>query len=366
MDLSTSSFIPSNIPGVFRDIAPESLYMGISACGSVKRYYNYCLRDMKNRVSEIRASLGDQGGLHVSSPFPDNSHEVIEGAVTKTGRKGLNIVNDLIAAGLTTPLPDWWAIPSLRRGNIGGNAGRAHRTMIPDSRGERFVLQRGGTSWPIFCTWADFSFDARTLAIGSRMGTPLDVSHTEQATYLVNQAAEDQAWHGLTDEQGSIMTIDGMSAPGLLDTTTIFDYSSWNGLTGAQIYDIVADAIQQLRITHPGPYTLYYPGNFDKKMNSPYTTAYPSGTIRAELEKFGPYGGRNLQVRLSDTLDDNRVVLIQMDSDSVDLVVGQYPVPLSWQDGPKWNTYWVVLSCVIFRMFPNANGLYGVAAGDLT
>ncbi len=340
--------------------------MGISACGGVKEYYNYCLRDMKARVNEIRASMGAMGveNLRTSAPFPDNSHVVIEKAVTKVQQKRLNIVTDLIAAGCTTPLPDWWGIPALRRGNI-GKAGRAHRTMVPDSRGERFVLQRGGTSWPIYCTWADFSFDARTIAIGQRIGTPLDTAHVGQSTYLVNEAIEDQAWNGLTDEQGSTMSIDGMTAPGLLSSSTTFSYADWNTLTGAQIVDLVQTTIQDLRITHPGPYTLYYPGNFDKKMNSKYTTIFQSGTIRSEIELLGPYGGRNIQVKLSDTLPDNRVVLIQMDPESVDVVLGQYPVPLSWQDGPKWNTFWCILSCVIFRMFPNANGLYGVVAGNL-
>lgn len=349
---------------VIRNVAPNQLLMGIMACGGVKEYYNYCINEEKDEYDRMARVAGTSGGVRVSSPYPDNAHEVIERAVTKIQKKRLNIVADFIAAGLTTPLPDWWAIPSLRRGRL-GQAGRAHRTMVPDSTGERFVLQRDGVSWPIFCTWANFSFNARELAIGERMGTPLDTSHVEEATYLVNEANEDQAINGLTDEQGNSMTIDGLSAPGLLSSTNTFSYSTWTGLTGAQIEAEVMGAIQSLRQTHPGPFTVYYPGNYDSKMNSKYTTTYQSGTIRQELENLGPYGGRNIEVKLSDTLPDDRVLVVQMDSEAVDMVIGQQPLPVSWQDGPKWNTFWVVLDCVIFRMFANKNGDYGVAVGDL-
>lgn len=344
-----------------RSAAPNELLLGIMACGGVKEYYNYCINEEKNKYNEIARNSGN---MRVASPYPDNAHEVIERAVTKVQKKRLNIVADLIAAGLTTSLPDWWGIPSLRRGRI-GNAGRAHRTMVPDSTGERFVLQRDGVSWPIFCTWANFSFNAREIAVGERMGTPLDVSHVEEATYLVNEANEDQAINGLTDEQGQTMTIDGLSAPGILSSTNTFSYPTWTGLTGAQIEAEVMGAIQSLRTTHPGPFTVYYPGNYDSKMNSKYTTTYQSGTIRQELTNLGPYGGRNIEVKLSDTLPDDRVVVMQMDSEAVDVVIGQQPLPISWQDGPKWNTFWVVLDCVIFRMFANKNGDYGVAVGNL-
>lgn len=348
--MDNTELIPaSNIPGVYRFVPPDNLIAGIHACGGVDEYYNYCFEDVQRRMGAL---------------YPDNAHEVIERAVTTVQQTRLNIVSDLIAAGLTTPLPDWWAVPSLRRGNI-GRAGRAHRTMVPDSRGERFVLQRGGTSWPIFCTWADFSFNVRELAIAERMRSPLDTSHVEQATYLDNEAIEDQAWNGLTDEQGSPMSIDGMTAPGLLSSPTTFDYATWTGLTGPAIVTVVQDAIELLRPTHPGPFTLYIPSNYSKTVTSDYGTAYPK-TILARLQELGPWGGRNLEVRISDTLPDNRVVLIQMDRSAVDVIVGQVPTPLSWQDGPKFNTYWIVLACVIFRMFADVEGNYGVAVGDLT
>lgn len=352
-----------NAPQLVRNIPPDVLLNGINACDGVENYRAY-MRALEAQETRQFAALAANTGIRVQSPFPDNSHQVIEDAVTQIARKPLGITQALINAGLTTSLPDWWAIPSLRRGRV-GQAGRAHRTMVPDSRGERFVLQQDGTNWPIFCTWANFDFDARSLAIGRRMGTPLDTSHTEWAVYMVQEAAEDQTINGLTDEQGNDVTIDGMSAPGLLDSTVTFTYATWTGLTGAAILDIVQTQVEVLRITHPGmPFTLFLPSNYSKIITGDYTTTYSKTTL-ARLQELGPWGGRNLEVVITDTLPNNRVVLAAMDKRALDLVVGQQPVPISWKDGPGFNTYWVVLACLIFRLFADKNGAYGVAVGNL-
>lgn len=352
------------IPGVVRAVPPDELLMGIMSCGGVQEYYNVCIEMERQERGRLAASAQSLG-MQVSSPFPPNAHEVIEQAVTQVGKKKMSIVPALIEAGLVTSLPDWWGIPSLRRRKA-GEAGRAHRSMVPDSRGERFVLQEGSNTWPIFCTWSNFSFSVRELAIGQRMKSPLDVSHTEQAAYLNNEAVEDQCINGLTDEQGSTMYIDGVTAPGLLSSTTTFSYATWTGLTGAQIEGEVLDAIEQLRITYSGlPLHLFVPGNYSKTLNTQYSTTYNGGTIYEKLTKLGPYGGKTLGVSIDDTLPDDRVVLAVMDKSVMDVVIGQTNVPVSWKDGPGFNTHWVVLSCMIFRMFPNYNGDYGVNVGNV-
>lgn len=357
--VTLSRVLPSEVP----------IYSNIVACGGVKGYAAYRRHQEKEnrKVLSAMARLSGTPELAVNSLFPDHADEVIESAVTGVGRKRMVIANEFINAGLITNLPNWWAVPSLRRGRT-GEGGSAHRSMIPDSRGERFVLTRDGVSWPIYCTWANFSFDVRELAIGARMGTPLDTSHTTEAVYRVNEAVEDQTIHGATDESGNVLAFDGLTAPGLLSSTTTFDYTSWNdaGMSGADIEDVVLDAIELMRITHPGPYMLIIPGNYTKKVNTQYTTTYDGGTILSKLEALGPYGGSKLRVVVADTLPDDRVILVQMDSSAVDMIIGQQPVPLSWQDGPKLHTFWLVLSCVIFRMFADKNGKFGVAVGDLT
>lgn len=348
---------------VTRAFSPDALALGIMASGSVENYYNICLQMERDQRGAFHAAA--QGlGLQVSSPFPPNAHELIEQAVTQVQRTDLSIVDTFLSAGLTSTLDNWWGIPSLRRRNL-GTAGRAHRSMVPDSRGERFVLQEGGTSWPVFCTWANFSFNVRELAIGQRTGSPLDVSHATQATYLDNQAIEDQAINGLTDEQGTTITIDGMSAPGLLSSPNTFSYATWTGLSGADIEGEVVDAIESMRTHHKGPYTLFAPPNYSKTLVSQYTTAYPK-TIISQLRELGPWGGRNLDVIISDTLPDDRVVIVAMRPDVLDVTVGQWPVPLSWKDNSGFNTFWNVLACVIFRMFPDSDGNYGVMVGNLT
>lgn len=352
------------IPGVYQSVIPDELLLGIARCGGVQEYYNYCIERDKETAIKFSAMSGNNE-IRAFGPFPDNSHEIIEKAVTQVQHKRLVIVNKLLQRPeLVTPLPNWWSVPSVRRGKM-GDKGRAHRTMVPDSRGSRFVLDRGGDSWPVYMTWANFSFDIRSLLIGQRVGAPLDTAHITQSTYLVNEAIEDQCINGLTDEQGQTMTIDGMSAPGILQSTTTFSYADWTTLTGAQILAIVQGAIDDLRITHPGPFLLVVPGNYTAKITSDYATNYPK-TVIARLLELGPYGGENLDVIISDTMPDHRVALIQMDPSSVAVLKGQDPIPLSWSDPSGFNTHWMVIGCVIIQFFSNSNNEYGVAIGNLT
>lgn len=299
-----------------------------------------------------------------NSPLPKNSHEIIERAVTRIGRQRLGVVETFLNAGLTTTLTNWWAVPSLRREKV-NQVGFAKRSFVPDTRGERQVVDRGGDAWPIYCTSDDFSFNVRTVEIAGRMQYDIGTEHVENATYNVNLAIQDQALNGLTDSEGNAVTFDGLSAPGLLNSTTTFTYATWTGLTGPQIITIVQTEIDVQRARgFFGPWRLLVPANYSKVLTSDYGAAYPK-TIVARIQELGPYAGQNLAVEVVDGLPDNRVVLVQMTSDVVDVIVGQEPTPISWQDGPKFNFYWCVLACMVFRMFPNYNGYYGVSAGNL-
>lgn len=371
--------------GVYQNIPPEALLGGIAACGGVEGYYNYSIMQHQEQQERFRA-MAEASGLRAASLYPENSHEIIETAVTEIAKKPLVIINEMLREGLVTPLPDWWAIPSLRRGRIGQSA-RAHQTMVPDTRGERFQITRDGVSWPIFCTWSNFSFNIRELAIGERVGQPLDTVHIADASYAVNERNEDQAINGLSDEAGNYevngnpITIDGLAAPGLLSSTLTFPYATWTTLGGGDIVTVVQDAIELIRLTRPGrPLTLFVPGNYSRRMGDEYvistnvtneeavtnvTVSTGTDTIINRLKKLGPYGGRNLNVVVADSLPDDRVVLVPMDKRDVDLIVGQQLVPLSWTDASGFHTFWVVINCVIFRMFVDKNGEYPVVVGNL-
>ncbi len=310
---------------------------------------------------------GSIAGFRAASPLPIDAQRMIDQSVTRVGRTRLTLVNDLISRNLTFNLPNWLGVPTLYRENV-GEAGHAQRTMVPKARGERQIIPRTGSTLPIFCTWDDFSFDIRTLLAAARAGAPLDTSHTEQATRNVNEAIEDQAINGAG------FNVDGNPAPGVLEVPQHYRYvddQSWTHAdhSGA---DILADVQGMIQVLIDqkfyGPYVLYVNTLYWAELMADYKNESDK-TVLQRLEELkyssGPDGNPvNLVVKPADMLPAERTVLIQMTSDVIDVVLGQTPTPLDWEDGPGFERFFIVLACVITRIKANYNGEYGIVLGD--
>jgi hypothetical protein len=304
---------------------------------------------------------GSVAAFRAASPLPKNTQEVLDGAVLKVGRQRLGLVEDLLSMGLTYSLPNWLAIPSLYWERI-NDVGHAQRTMVPKARGERQVQDRDTAAIPIYCTWDDFSFNIRELMAGARVGAPLDTSMIEQATRNVNEAIEDAAINGGP-------TIAGLTTPGILNapnanTDTFKDNEAWTAAAhdGQDIYEDVMGLIEKLQaVKRYGPYGLYLPTAYDNKLDSDYK-ANGDRTIRERLAEIS-VGGAPLRIRGLDYMPADTVVMFQMTSDVMDVIVGQTPSVVSWEDAPGWETNFVVLSCIVPRVRDDYEGASGIVIG---
>jgi uncharacterized linocin/CFP29 family protein len=301
--------------------------------------------------------------LRSLAPMPKDAQEMIDAAVVKVGLDRLSVVADVMAEGLTYGLPDplstmelYWEKES--------KTGHAQRTMLPGARGERQLADRSGVRVPIYATTDDFSLNVRTLRASERAGAPLDTSMVEQATRRVNEAIEDAMINGAG------ITVGGNDAPGLMNQTNIntqvytgsnpaWDHTS---KTGAEILADVLLMIDALQADRKfGPYNLYIPTEYGNAINNDFKAASDK-TIRQRLEEI-VVGGRPLRIREADALTDDYTLLVQMTSDVVDVVVGQEPTVVSWEDGPGWERMFVVLAFMIPRVKDDYDGNSGVCRG---
>lgn len=303
---------------------------------------------------------GSIAEFRAAAPLPVDAQRMIDNAVIRVGMERLTIVADLINAGLVFPLPNWLAVPTIYNERV-GRGGHARRTMVPKARGERFVLDREGTTIPVYATWADFSFDIRSLLTAQRSGVSLETSHVEAATRAVNEAFEDQALNGLG------FTIDGNTADGILtNPVNAFQYTggeAWDavGHTGEEILSDVLGMIDMAQDDfYNGPYMLYVPRSYWAKLALDYKSA-TSGTILQRINELG-----NVRVKQADMLPANRTVLIQMTSNVIDVVLGQTPTTLSWEDGPGLERFFMVLGCAVVRIKQDYNGGSGIVVGNTT
>lgn len=300
--------------------------------------------------------------LRSLAPLPRDSQELIDTAVVDVGMDRLVLVQDLLSAGLRFSLPDPLSVMELYWEEQ-TRVGRARRTMIPDSRGERAMPKRRGKRLPIFVTMEDFSFNIRTLRASRRVGAPLDVSMVAIATRNVNEAIEDQAWNGLG------FNVDGNTAYGVLNhpnvNTEVYSGGATNawdnaGKTGDQVLADVLAMIENVQGDgFYGPYNLYVPTAYGLALAKPFSSNYAKTRLEAVLEVPGINA-----VRVADKLPANRTALIQMTSDVIDVVVGEEPTEVNWFGPGGFRFYGVVMAVMITRVRSNYDASMGVVVGN--
>lgn len=306
------------------------------------------------------------GEMRAAAPLSEESQRLMDDGVMVVGRQGLTIVDDLLAEGLTRPLPNWISVMELGHRRR-GESGYAQRTMDLDVQGERQVGKADRVLIPIYATHDDFSFGARELAMSERVGQPLDTDNVEQATRNVNVAIEDQAINGIP------FNVDGNTAPGLLTnpsntvtytgTNKAWDHAS---KTGAEIVaDVLAMVAASRADYYRGPHNLYIPSAYATALDRNYTDGVTTfdTTVRERLEKIQT-GGRPLRIREADMLPANRTALVQMTRNVIDVIVGQTPATLSWTNNNGFRRYWMVLACMIVRIKTDYDAKSGIVIGN--
>lgn len=307
------------------------------------------------------ACNGDLTKFRAMSPLPEDAQRLLDRAVSRVGVERLTLVDDLIAEGLTFPLDNWMAVPTIQNNKI-GRGGHAQRTMVPKARGERQILPMTPVTIPVYCTWDDFSFDIRTILTAQRGGYNIETTHAEEATRNVNEAIEYQALNGAG------FNVQGYGAPGFLtnpaNTQAFVDNEAWTHAnhSGEDIYTDVIAMVNQLQAKkYFGPYNLYVPTTYGVELTGDYKSA-TSGTTQERLQQIVA-GGRPLRIRTADMLPANTVLLMQMTSNVADVVIGQTPTEVSWSDPAGWERFFVVLSCMITRIKSDYNGDEGYVVG---
>lgn len=300
-------------------------------------------------------SIADMRAL---APLPKDAQELIDRAVVQVGLERLVVAADIMSEIPTFDLPDPLSIMELyweREAKVG----HAIRVMQPAARGERQMPDRKPNRIPIYATTDDFSFNARVLRASQRSGQPIDTSMVQQATRRVNESIEDATINGAG------LTVDGNEAPGILNApgaNTEILTASWNTATGEQILADVLRMIDDAQTAlYFGPYNLYVGTTYGNALNADFK-ANSDKTIRQRLEEI-EVGGRNLRVRVADRIPTDTVVLLQMTSDVTDMIVGQLPAAVSWEDGPGWERFFVVLAFVIPRVKRDYEDRTGIVIG---
>jgi uncharacterized linocin/CFP29 family protein len=303
--------------------------------------------------------------MRAASPLPRDSQMLIDQAVIRTGTDRLSVTADLIAEGLTYPLPNPLSVTEIYWESV-SKTGGAFRTMSPEARGEYQLPARSPYRIPVYLTMDDFSLNIRTLLMSQRVGAPLDTTLVEEATRRVNEAIEDSVINGAGLQVG------GNTAPGLLNAPNANTYTlggNWTTRTGQQIVDDMLGMLTVMSgagIRRFGPYNLYVPTAYGITLNRYFSdgvTTFPT-TILSQIQQM-QVGGRGINVRVADMLPANTVVLVQMSRDVIDIVDGQRPTVVPWTSPSGFTLFWTVMAVMIPRVKTDFDETSGIMIATL-
>lgn len=302
-------------------------------------------------------------------PLPENAQKLIDDTVVRVGLDRLQATADILGAGLTYDIgQSFWGVTQLQW-DTQSEAGGAKRTIEPRARGENFIVDRTPSVIPVYLTWDSFELGIRTLAASQRGGgLPLDTSLIEMATRRVNEAIEDATINGIPPPVFGSQIYGLLNAPNA-NAFTYATSEAWDaaGKTGQEILnDVLGMVALAVADKHFGPYNLYVNTLYDIALNKNWTdgvTTFPI-TVRERLEQM-QFGGRNLQVKVADMLPTNRTVLVQMTNDVIDIVTGQEPTVISWDQDGGLGMNWLVLACMIPRVKSTYTGQSGIVTGNI-
>lgn len=302
---------------------------------------------------------------YATSVLPEDAQRLVEDVVIKVDAERLVLVQDLIEDNLILDLgEDWWGIMEVGYDREHESGEEAHHAMVPGVQGQNFrnVFDRKVT--PVHCTFKPFFLNIRELRASERFGRPLDTNHIATAFKKVNEKIEKQGW------KGAGFSVAGNTAEGVLDVTDTVEFSSgegWDdtGHSGEDIYDDIKRMLQKMEDKDkPGPYNLYLPWSYMLKLGDDWK-ANSDKSIITRLTEL-PLGGRPLRFRVADQITAHHVALVQMSTNTIQLIYGQAPTPYSWTAGNPWMFNNVAMACQVVQVRYDSNGGTGIVIGHKT
>lgn len=309
------------------------------------------------------ASLLLRGGmqtnaLRTNTTLRPDEWKHFDEAIVDVARQRLVGVGDLISAGLTYNLPNGMGTTVLETEDA-SDMSEAQIDMdgATVSKSDRMNFGVGYLPLPII--HKGFDINARVLESSRKRGQSLDTTQAAVAAIKVSEKVEDILFNGASTYQfgsNSAKVYGYTDFPGRnsVELETNWDAS---GKTGAQI---VADVLEMkqssISDSHYGPWKLYVPTAYDTVLDEDYSSAKGDNTIRDRILKIDGIQS----VKVADKLTANNILLVQMQQQTVRMVIGMQPTTLQWETKGGMVFHFKVMTIMVPQLRTDQNGKCGI------
>lgn len=312
-------------------------------------------------IEELRGNAGSSvvhrllnngfnlNALRTNAILRKDEWKEIDERVTLVAQERLVIVDDLISAGLV-----------LRLGGIGttisswslqSDMTEATLSMEPDSEDNRDLIDFREAMVPIPIIHKDFRIGLRQLEASRRMGSNIDTLNADAAARKVAIAMEELVFNGYANTFSSLPIYGVTTHPDRITGTAPGPWTDIDNIYATLLAMLTAaDAAHRY-----GPFNVYVSAGLGMSL----LQFYPDGsgqTVQERLNLLTPINN----IRVSDVLPPNRVVMVQMTSDNIDIAVAQDLTTIEWDSLGGMVTNYKVMSAMAPRIKADIDGNSGI------
>jgi len=307
-------------------------------------------------AARLLANGMDISALRTNDVLLYDEWKEIDKAVLKAYQQRLAGIADLEARDLTYDIPNGLGKTVFAYQNA-SDIEDASISMDGITRGQRDRQKYNISYLPLPMIHADFSFSIREIEASRNGNMPLDTAMAEAAARKVAEKIEEMLFQG-----ASTYTFGGGVIYGYEDFTSRNSGSltgAWSAsaVDGEEILDDVL-TMKQALITDRryGPYALYVPTGYETALDDDFK-ANSDKSVRQRIQEVS---GIEI-VKVADFLTANKVVMVQLASDTVRLINALDVTTVQWETEGGMKVHFKVMAIKVPLLQADQDGRCGIA-----
>jgi uncharacterized linocin/CFP29 family protein len=311
------------------------------------------------KIDESGNPVYTERPIHTNATLRKDEWVNLDSAIIEAARQRLVIVDDLRSAGLVYNVGGLGAMTA--EWESASEMTDAEATMDGESESEKDRQEFALNGVPIPVIQKRFKIGERVLLASRNRGAALDVTMGQEAARAVARTSERMVFYGLPIKS------DSYSIPGLTNFAgrATASLTAWSNpaTTTETIFNEILQMVQKMEVEerHFGPFNIYIPGSCAFQFRRDFKAFGDKTLMQRVLDEDSINA-----VRVADMLADGDVVMVQMESQVLDLAVGSDVTTIQWASGSGWTNHFQVFAAWAPRLKQDFDGHCGIMHGTYT
>lgn len=287
--------------------------------------------------------------------LPEDSFKQLDREMNKVAKFELVGLSDLVGAGLVNPLRDVGVTISQYQ-NVSDVSG-ASVNMDMVTMGEKDLVNYELVNVPVPVFHKEFAVNQRQLEASRSVSEGIDLTTLGESTRRVSEKIEDMIFNGVpANEIGD--EIYGYTTKPSRNTYTL--PVSWTDASADIITDVINMKQEAINANKRGPFVLYVNKGYSSVLEQDYSAEKGTRTFRERILAISDID----QVKETDALGTDEVVLVSMDRSTVDIAIAENLNNFFYQPQP-FRTVHRVQAVMAVRVKADFNGQCGIVHGTV-